>query len=176
VSPATQTAAATAEPGRYLYDALIAFLRQDGWPIATEDEAERALAVTVEGTSGRWACAAQILIERPVLLFSSLLPTFVPVPARGRIAEFVTRANAGLVYGGFQFNLDNGELRYVNCLDFTGLEQAAVSASGILEGLIRQMVEANVRTVDQYFSALMAVIHTDVDPAQALAGAENETE
>ena len=159
------------EPGRFLYDALFAFLRDDGWPIAVDDEEERALAVTVEGDSGRWVCAGQITVERPVLLFSSILPTYVPPPARPRVGVFVNRANVGMLFGSFQYDEDAGEVRFVNSLDFTGVDPAQVPGP-VLTGLVRQMVFANVSTVDQYFSALMTVVHSDADPAAAVAAAE----
>jgi hypothetical protein len=164
------------EPGRYLFEALVAFLHDDGWPVAVEDEQERAVAVPVEGDSGRWVCAGQILTDRPLLLFSSIVPTYVPPAARARVGEFVNRANVGLLFGGFQYDLDEGEIRFVNSLDFNGVDPAPVAGSPLLRGLIRQMVQANVSTVDQYLSALMAVVHGGADPAEAVAGAESDEE
>ncbi len=159
-------------PGRFLYDALLQFLRDDGWPIDSEDDAEQAVAVPVEGNSGRWICVGQILDDRPLLLFTSVLPLFVAEQVREPVGEFVNRANRGLLYGGFQYDIDDGELRYVNSLDLSGVDPDSAVASGMLPGLIRRLVYANVGTTDQYFSALMSVIHAGTAPADAVAAAE----
>lgn len=161
-------------PGRFLYDAFLQFLREDGWPIETEEEQFQAVAVPVEGSSGRWLCGGQIMDERALLLFSSIVPVYVPEQSRGAVSEFLHRANAGLLFGGFQYDPDEGEVRYVTSLDLSDVDPAAAEQSGLLPGLIKRMVYANVATTDQYFSALMSVIHSGADPAAAVEAAEGD--
>lgn len=170
---ARSAAAKKPPPGRFLYHALLQFLREDGWPIEEEDEQHQAVAVPVEGARGRWLCAAQIMDERALLLFSSIVPVYVPPPARQAVSEFVHRANAGLLYGGFQYDIDGGEVRYVTSVDLSDVDPAAAVSSGVLPGLIKRMVYANVSSTDQYLSALMSVIHTGADPAAAVEQAES---
>lgn len=162
-------------PGRFLYDAFLQFLRDDGWPIESEEEQFQAVAVPVEGRSGRWLCGGQIMDERALLLFSSIVPTYIPEQGRAAVSEFLHRANAGLLFGGFQFDRDGGEVRYVTSLDLSDVDPAAAVESGMLPGLIKRMVYANVSTTDQYFSALMSVIHSGMDPAAAVAAAEADS-
>ena len=173
MSPSARSAGSRkTPPGRFLYDAFLQFLRDDGWPIDSEDEEFQAVAVPVEGRSGRWICGGQIMDERALLLFSSIVPTFVPETARAAVSDFLHRANAGLLAGGFQFDPDGGEVRYVTSLDLSEVDPSTAVQSGVLPGLIKRMVYANVVTTDQYFSALMSVIHTGMDPAAAVAAAE----
>ena len=160
------------DPGRVVFDAAVAFLRADGWPIAAEDEQERAVAVTVEGASGRWVCAAQVADDKPLLLFSSVVPAYVPPAAREAVGEYLTRANQGLLAGGFQYDIDEGEVRFVTSLDLTGVDPGPLAESGALPGLIHQVVYANVVTVDRYLSGLMSVVHSGAEPAAAVAAAE----
>lgn len=161
-------------PGRFLYDAFLQFLRDDGWPVESEEEQFQAVAVPVEGRSGRWICGGQIMDDRALLLFSSIVPTYVPEQSRPAVSEFLHRANAGLLSGGFQYDPDGGEVRYVTSLDLSDVDPEVAVASGMLPGLIRRTVYANVSTTDQYFSALMSVIHSGVDPATAVEAAEAE--
>lgn len=165
-------AAKTSPPGRFLYDALLQFLREDGWPVEEEDEQFQAVAVPVEGRSGRWICGGQIMDERALLLFSSIVPAYVPEVAREAVSEFLHRANAGLLFGGFQFAPDEGEVRYVTSLDLSDVDPDVAVSSGMLPGLIKRMVYANAATTDQYFSGLMSVIHAGADPAAAVEAAE----
>lgn len=174
--PAEAASGAALPPGRFLYDAFLQFLRDDGWPIEAEEDGYQAVAVPVEGNSGRWICGGQIMDDRALLLFTSVIPVYVPPPVREAVSEFLHRANAGLLYGGFQYGLDEGEVRYVNSLDLSAVDPEEAAASGLLPGLIRRLVYANVATTDRYLPALMSVIYSGTAPADAVAGAETKPE
>ncbi len=160
------------EAGQVLLGTLEQFLRDDGWPLAEEDAGDRALAMAVEGNNGRWLCVAQVPPDRDLVLFTSVIPAFVPPERRPRMAEFVARANFGMLLGAFELELDDGEVRFCTSVDFTGVDPAPLAASGVLAGMIRQVVYVNVANVDRYLPALMTVLYGDADPAEAVARAE----
>ena len=162
------------EAHEYLRLALREFLRADGWPVATDDEDEDATAIAVEAQNGRFIIVAQVLDDAPLVLFTSVLPVFVPEMRRGALGEFLHRANYGLLSGGFQFDPDEGEVRFVTSLDLAGAELDALGALGALPALFRQIVYRNVSTVDQYLPALMTVVYSEVEPRSALERAEHE--
>jgi len=162
------------DAGQVLLSALEDFLVDDGWPVADEDHGERAFAVPVEGESGRWICVAQVPPERDLVLFTSILPIFVPPDGRVRVAEFLTRANFGMLSGAFELDMDEGELRYRTSLDFTGADAAQLAASALLRPLIRQMVYGNVVNVDRYFPGVMSVLYAGLSPTEAVARVEAE--
>lgn len=83
------------------------------------------------------------------------------------------RANYGLFYGGFQYHLDEGEVRFLTSLDFTGVEDAeAMRATPALRSLISRMVYANVTAVDRYLPGLMSVIYANAIPAEEAVRAD----
>jgi len=132
------------------------------------------MAVAVEGDNGRWVSVAQVSADRDIVVFTSVLALFVPEPRRGRLAEFITRANFGLMLGAFQFDMDEGEVHFVTSVDFTGVDPTPYADSGALIGMIRRIVHVNVVNVDRYLPALMTVVYGDVDPAEAVATAEQD--
>lgn len=156
--------------GAQLYRALIDFLRDDDWPVAEEDESERSFAVAVEGTNGRWVCVGQIARARPVLQFWSLVPVFVPPGARPAVAEYLHRATCGVFTGGFQFDWDEGDVRFLTSIDLG--DDGPDMPDELLRPMLRQMVYLNVSTADRYLPGLMQVIHAGVAPADAVAAAD----
>ena len=81
------------------------------------------------------------------------------------MATYLTLANYGLLVGNFEMNLDDGELRYKTSLDFEGLDELPLQ-------LVRNLVAANVRTMERYLPGLAAVAE-GADPRAAVTAVES---
>ena len=66
------------------------------------------------------------------------------------VAEFITRANYGLIIGNFELDFSDGEIRYKTSLDVEG--------DRLSQALIKQLVYTNVLTMDQYLPGILAVL------------------
>ena len=149
----------TDSPDGSLYAALVAFFEAENWPAAlAEDQA--LLSLPYQGQNGQWLCYAQAREAEQQFIFYSVCPVNVPAARRMAVAEFVTRANYGLVIGNFELDLDDGELRYKTALDVEG--------DAISLALIRQCVYPNVLMMDLYLPALMRVVYGQATPVEAL--------
>src|SRR5262249_17088927 len=91
-------------------------------------------------------------------------PSNVPEEKRVEVAEFITRANYGLVIGNFEMDYADGEVRYKTSVDVEGGELTAK--------MVENVIRANVMTMDRYFPGLMGVLYGDRDPAEAIAETE----
>lgn len=80
------------------------------------------------------------------------------------MAEYLTRANYGLVLGNFEMDFRDGEVRYKTSIDVEGAE--------IVPGLIRNLVYANVITMDRYLPGLLSVIYGNLTPHEAITQVE----
>ena len=80
------------------------------------------------------------------------------------MAELLTRANYGTFIGNFELDYRDGEVRYKTAIDLEGTEVTSI--------LCKQVVYANVYTMERYFGAILAVAFGGVDPAQAVKDAE----
>ena len=83
------------------------------------------------------------------------------------MAEFMTRANYGMIVGNFELNYEDGEVRYKTSID--------IGDSDLSLMLVKQIVYPNVATMDLYLPGLMAVIYSDASPADAIAKIEGRS-
>jgi hypothetical protein len=143
-----------------ILDAMVAFFEEDDWSFGQLEE-EPVLALGFQGENGQWTCYAQAREEGEQFLFYSVCPVNAPEDKRLVMAEFLTRANYGLYIGNFELDLDDGEIRYKTSIDVEG--------DRLSTALVRQLVYANVFTMDHYLPGIMRVIYGDASPAEAIA-------
>jgi hypothetical protein len=85
-----------------------------------------------------------------------------------QMMEFVTRANFGLVTGNFEFNLDDGEVRFKSSIDFSNTE--------LNETLIRNLIRSSMDAVEQYADAAVKVIRGELKSKEAIDEVEGRSE
>jgi hypothetical protein len=146
-----------------LYDAIVAFLQEDGWTFTPMEE-QMVLRTGFRGENGQWTCYAQAREEQGQFIFYSVCPVNVPEDRRMPAAEFLTRANYGLFIGNFEMDWSDGEIRYKTSIDVEG--------DRLSPALVQQMVYTNVLMMDRYLPGIMQVLYGNVSPADAVAEAE----
>lgn len=100
------------------------------------------------------------------LVIHGVVPTPAPADRRAALAEFVTRANFGLVIGNFEFDIDTGELRYKTSLQ---------TVDGSVDpALIGPLFSTNIATTAEYLPGILGVVGGD-DPTVAIAAVESRT-
>ena len=149
-----------------IHDAAKAFFEEDEWPI-TELE-DGTLRTGFSGQNGKWQCFGRCRDEHDQFAFYSICPINAPDERRAATAEFVTRANYGMIIGNFEFDYSDGEIRYKTSIDVEGSELNAP--------LIKQMVYANVFMMDRYLPGIIKVVFGDGDPQEALREIEDPQE
>lgn len=147
-----------------IYQAMARFFESDQWP--SSHVADRSvLSLPFQGKHGQWLCFAQAREAQQQFIFYSMCPAVVPERRRPSMAEFITRANYGLIIGNFELDYSDGEIRYKTSLDIEGSELTAP--------LIKQVVYANVLMMDQYLPGILAVLYNDSSPLEALVQVES---
>ncbi len=144
------------------------FLKSDDWPVSPV-EGRTVIKTGFEGKNGQFTCYAQERNEQEQFVFYSIFPVRTPDDKMNEVAEFITRANYGMIIGNFELDYGDGEIRYKTSVDVEDME--------IREPLVRHLVYANVLTMDKYFPGLMRVLYAGIDPVNAIAeveGAEEE--
>jgi hypothetical protein len=76
------------------------------------------------------------------------------------VADFLTRANYGLIVGNFEMDLNDGEVRYKTSIDVEGDE--------LTPALLRNLAYTNVKTMDRYLPGLMSVMYGALTSEQAI--------
>ena len=95
---------------------LVRFFEDDGWPFEQISDLP-ALHTGFSGENGKWTCYAHAREEVHQFVFYSLLPVNTPPDKLDAMAEFMTRANYGMIVGNFELNYEDGEVRYKTSID-----------------------------------------------------------
>ena len=139
-----------------IFNTVVEFFEEDNWNFHWL-EGMSVLSIPFTGKNGRWMCYAQAREEQQQFVYYSVSPVNVPPERQPAIAEFITRANYGMIIGNFEMDYDDGEVRYKTSIDVEGDE--------LTPALIKQLVYANVIIMDRYLPGLMAVIYGNASPA-----------
>jgi len=148
-------------------DAFVHFFEEEGWEyykLPAETAYAPGFKLDAAARNGRWMCIANIREERKQVVFYSVCPVTAPENKRHSIAEFVSRANYGMVLGNFEFDFDDGEIRFKT--SFTTGNQPATPT------LIKQYVYTNIAMMDKYLAGIMAVLYAGALPETAVKTVE----
>ena len=152
----------TEEPPResgQLYEAMRRFFTEEDWKFA-EIENQSALKLGCTGENGEWTCYAQIKENPGRFLFYSVLSARALESKRAAMAEFITRANYGMVLGNFEMDFEDGEIRYKTS---AYMEDIAPSRD-----FFHTLVYTNLLMTDKYLPGIMSVIYAGMTAEQAL--------
>ena len=146
-----------------IFNSMSAFFEQDEWPAERLPD-RPVLRMMFAGDDAQWTCFAQSRAEQEQFIYYSVAPVKAPAERRAAMAEFITRANYGMIIGNFELDFSDGEVRYKTSIDVEGAE--------LVPAVIRQLVYANVLTMDRYLKGIMAVAFGGVDPEMAVKSVE----
>lgn len=149
-----------------MFDTMQQFFKDDDWRFE-HLEGKTILKMGFKGENGSWRCFAQVREEQRQFLFYSILDSNCPEGARQKMAEFLTRANYGLITGNFEMDYSDGEVRFKTSLDVKENEDKFVP------GLIKRLVYINVLMTDKYLPGIMGVMYGVLSPTEAIAKVES---
>ena len=147
-----------------LKELVIKFLERDNWEY-TMTQNSSILRMACEGKNGKWMCYAKIKEAEAQFAFYSVFPNKVPLEKLLTIAEFITRANYGLMLGNFELDFNDGEIRYKTSVDAQEIE--------LNINAIAQIIYTNVLIMDRYFPGILSVIEQNEPPEKAISAIES---
>src|SRR5438045_1991670 len=104
-----------------LLDRMTEFFRDEEWEYQVLEN-RSILRMGFSGENGHWPCYAQAREPQQQIVVYSISPLRVPPPLRATMAEFISRANYGLVVGNFEMDYEDGQVRYKTSLDVEDCE------------------------------------------------------
>ena len=149
-----------------IYRAMLTFFSDDDWAF-TKLKGESTLQLGFQDEHAQWTCYAIARDKESQFLFYSVYPTTVSEQQRPTIAEYLTRANHGLIQGNFEFDFDNGEIRYKTSLDTTHLS--------INPKAIQQLVYTNVTIMGHYLPGIFDILDKGINATEAIQQLGNDT-
>jgi hypothetical protein len=150
--------------GGQIFNILVEFFEDDEWDFHWMEGAP-ILSMGFTGRNGKWMCYAQAREEQEQFVFYSVCPVNTPEDRRHDVAEFITRANYGMIIGNFEMDFNDGEVRYKTSIDVEG--------DTLTAALIKQMVYSNVIIMDRYLPGIMRVIYGNASPLEEIERIES---
>lgn len=144
-------------------DVVVAFLDERSWPYHRVD-GRSVVTFPFDGDSEHWQVFVETKDRYDQVVVYSVCPFNIPVEERLAAAEYLTRANYGLIIGNFEMDMDDGEVRFKTSVDVEG--------SALDTALVRQLVIANIRGMNQYVAGLGAIVEGGRTPKELAADAE----
>jgi len=146
-----------------LRERLEQFLDADGWP-RQAGGAPTVLRMGFSGQNGNWTCYLDVNEERRMAVFYSRCPLTIPEDRLVEVGTFLHRANYGLRLGGFEFDLDDGDIRYKTTL--------ASDPAGWDRQTLASFFHTNVVMMDMYLPGIAAVAFGGATPEEAIRAIE----
>jgi len=134
-----------------LLDGLVAFLRDDGWPVELVGAPVPTVTTRCAGATTEWACTGRTFEPQGQVVFDSALPVEVPQAMAGGIALLLTCINWDLHTGSFALDTATGAMRLRTSLVVAG--ETPLLRPAAAKGL----VYANVLIVDRCLAPLQEV-------------------
>jgi len=148
-----------------LFETVVRYFTQEEWYFLKMDS-RPTLQMSFNGSSGKWLCYANVNEEKGFFSFYSVCPINVPEDRRSTVAEFLTRANYGLMIGNFEMDYREGEVRYKTSLD---VENAEINLA-----LIGNLVNVNLLMMDRYLPGVLKCIYGNESAEAAIQSIEGE--
>jgi len=147
-----------------IFEVMVKFFQKEDWQFQ-QIPGESTLRLAFQGKNGRWDCYAKVREQQQQFAFYSICPNNAPENKRLAVAEFITRANYGMVIGNFELDFTDGEIRYKSSIDVEG--------DRLSFALIKRLVYANVTMMDEYLPGIMAIIYGEMNVGEAIAQLES---
>ena len=155
------------ESSESILETVMDFFTAEDWPFARTNDPS-TLRLAFRGNNGLWTCYARVKEPEGTFVFYSICPVNAPETKRLAMAEFLTRANFGLVNGNFEMDFNDGEIRYKTGIVVKGAHKVLVKQSRLTVALLKQLVYGNVMMMDQYLPGIMGLLERDISPREAI--------
>lgn len=107
------------------------------------------------------SCAVYIQMrDDDAVTVYSVFPVKVSEEHRGAVAEFIARANYGLIHGNFELDYRDGEIRYK--------VTTACGDIDLEESPMDRTVNTGFCMLDRYGEGILSVLYGNVSPAEAI--------
>lgn len=106
-------------------------------------------------------CEVFIRLDKDFLLIHGQIEIKADKHSIDKISEYLTRANYGLIFGNFELDYTDGEIRYKLAVD-------CMEGSTLTDNLLRKSIFLPVMMFDKYGNGLLEVLFDFATPEEAI--------
>lgn len=141
------------------------FLRKDDWKFEETDE-NGIIRFGVSLKCKFRRCNVAIQVRNTCFMVLATLPLTADEESRPNVLEFMDRANYGLIRGGFEMDMSDGEIRY-RTSQYCGDEDVLISHETVKDTLY-----VTLSMIERYGTALLEVMMGNLSPSEAIERSE----
>ena len=141
------------------YERLISLLDEREVRYLNNDD-NQSICADLRGEVAMYRVVAQVDEEAELFQVYGYAPIRIPEGSRPAIAETVARANYGLRVGKFEFDVDQGEVRFQ--------ASQVLTDDGVDDGVIDRLITVTMAMLDLYLPAVLSVIYGNELPKDAI--------
>lgn len=131
---------------------IMTFLTDDGWNFQQD---KYSLNTRVRCKNAVFPIYIYILEENPTIQVYSYLDTVIPENKRAAVSEFCTRVNHNMPIGNFEFDMDEGEVRYKTSIALGN------NIEFLTDELLDRLIVTNYSNMDLYYPGFMQINFSD---------------
>lgn len=146
-----------------LFDTIVSYFERDGWEFRRLP-GHQALEMAAAGEHGNYRLIAVVEGDHSIVRFLTFVEGKVPEGRRREVMEFLTRANYGLLLGNFEYDVNDGEVRFKCSADLEDGE--------LTHAQFQNLLLVGLSVMDRYFPGLQRVIQGTADAPAAIAEIE----
>lgn len=147
-------------------DIIRAFFAEAEWKYDF-DEANSVFTTGVGGLDSGLKSLRIILDVREDFVISyTISPINGDEEARPALAEYIARANYGLIKGNFELDFNDGEIRYKNLVSAVELEADAAN--------VQHLVFLSIQMFERYGKGMLQIMFGGMSPEDAINEAEQD--
>ena len=143
------------------FDKVLQYFRDEGYRSLSVDKDRNVIVTSVAGNNGIFPLIVVLYLDEKVLSVNARLPVRVPLEQRLLAAEYVARANNGLLVGHFSLDMSDGEICYKGATPYNGGE--------LTPAMVEPLIHYCLGTADKYLPGLMKLIYSQsITPEAAI--------
>lgn len=146
-----------------MFDKIILFFKSQDWQYHIVGGESTAI-FTINGKNGSFRCLADVQEDNKVFIFYSICNFNCPQEQLQVIAELITKLNYNRIFGNFELDYSDGEVRY---------KTSAYYSTSILEDeVIENVIMNNVVSMDTALKGLLTAMLSKVEVDRIVAEIE----
>ncbi len=143
-------------PTKSLFDRVTGYLDANDWHYQSDaSQGFIDLHTRIKDTSVRVILDVFQSDDWQRVLVYSIYPVFVPEGRRTAVLEAINRINYRLIYGNFELDLSDGELR---------IRTVVESDAEIPDSMMERAFHSNLSTADKFFGPIIGIAFGNISP------------
>ncbi len=149
-----------------LFNRTIEVLKELDWPYEIIQEQD-IITFNYQGDhDNTWPCFIHPRNDKHQIIVYSFYPLPIPPEKHDVLVKYITLANLGLPVGNFEFDYDDGSVRFKAGHDF--------SRSEVFNSQIEQLIVYNLSVSNTYFPGFFDILYSELSPSEILQKVEEE--